>query len=202
MPRPGRVLERAASGGEARELVKVPGLDRLEDVTADGNVVLYTGGALASEVFAADLDGHAGPRPVLQTGEQVYNTRFSPDARWIVYEAYPPGKVAGGIYVQPFPFPGLRRQISASGKYPTWRKDGREIVFLNESQVWSIGVGQAGDERVFAQPKPLFPVLSPGGVEDIGLLAISRDGSRIYLPQMVEQPDSDVIHIRTGWGMP
>jgi hypothetical protein len=29
-------------------------------------------------------------------------------------------------------------------------------------------------------------------------LAVSRDGSRIYFPQAIEQPEADVIHVRTG----
>jgi hypothetical protein len=28
---------------------------------------------------------------------------------------------------------------------------------------------------------------------------VSRDGTRIYYQQPVEQPDSDLIHIRMGW---
>jgi hypothetical protein len=34
---------------------------------------------------------------------------------------------------------------------------------------------------------------------DLNFLAVSRDGSRFYIPQAVEQPESDVIHVRTGW---
>jgi hypothetical protein len=30
-------------------------------------------------------------------------------------------------------------------------------------------------------------------------LAVSRDGSRFYIPQAVEQPDSGVIHVKIGW---
>ena len=200
VPGPGRVLERAASGGPEREIANVPGLVRLEDVSPDGNVVLFTGGALATSVFAARLDGGGDPWPVLQTGERVFDTRFAPDGRWIVFEAYPDDVVTGGgIYVQPFPGPGLRRQISPSGQFPVWRKDGAEIVFLDEDQVSSIRVEEAGTDLRFLEPEPLFPVRPHGGVEDVTLLAISRDGSRIYLPQPIEQIDSDVIHIRTGW---
>lgn len=115
VPEPGRVLEVPVSGGPEREVANVPGLDRLEDVSPDGTVVLFTGGALARSVFAARLAGGGDPRPVLQTGEQVFDTRFSPDGRWIVFEAYPPDDPrGGGLYVQPFPGPGLRRQISPS----------------------------------------------------------------------------------------
>jgi hypothetical protein len=36
-------------------------------------------------------------------------------------------------------------------------------------------------------------------VRDLNFLAVSRDGSRFYIPQAVEQPASDVIHVRMGW---
>ncbi len=80
-----------------------------------------------------------------------------------------------------------------------WRKDGREIVFLDRNQVWSIEVERAGADLTFSTPKPLFKVGIPGGVQDINPLAVNCDGSRIYLPQQVEQADTDVIRIRTGW---
>lgn len=200
MPQPGRVLERQVSGGSEREIASVPGLVRLEDVSPDGNTALFTGGALATSVFAARLDGGGDPWPVLQTGEYVFNTRFAPDGRWIVFEAHADTFTSGGsLYVQPFPGPGLRRQISPSGQFPVWRKDGAEIVFLDQDQVWSIRVEEAGADLRFSEPEPLFSVRPPGGVVDAMMLAITRDGSRIYLPQPIEQADSDLIHVRTGW---
>jgi hypothetical protein len=33
---------------------------------------------------------------------------------------------------------------------------------------------------------------------DLNFLTVSRDGSRFYIPQAVEQPDPDVMHIRIG----
>ena len=200
VPEPGSLLERPVSGGPEREIARMPGLNRLEDVSPDGSVVLFTKGALATSVFAARVDGGGSPRPVLDTGEQVWNARFAPDGRWIVFEAYPNGMTSGGgIYVQPFPGPGLRRQISPSGRYPVWRRDGREILFLDAGQVWSIGVESTSADLRLTGPSALFPVRSPGGVVDVTPWAVSRDGSRLYLPQPVEGSESDVIHIRTGW---
>ena len=45
---------------------------------------------------------------------------------------------------------------------------------------------------------------SPRGSDGYNLhtLAVSRDGSRFYFPQAVEQPDSDVIHVKMGWLSP
>jgi hypothetical protein len=51
-----------------------------------------------------------------------------------------------------------------------------------------------------ATPEPLFFVRpSATRVRDVSQLAVSQDGSRIYFPQVVEQPDSDVIHLRMDW---
>ena len=45
-----------------------------------------------------------------------------------------------------------------------------------------------------------FPARLPATTfGDLNFLAVSRDGSRFYIPQAVEQPDSDVIDVRMGW---
>ncbi len=137
-----------SESAKGRELARVPGLARLEDVSPDGKVVLYTKGAFASEVFSVRLDGTPDervPRPVLQNDEWVWNTRFSPDGRWIVYQVAVAGQQSG-IYVQRFPGPGLRKQVTSSGEYPVWRKDGKEIVYLDGNRIWSLPVDTSGGE--------------------------------------------------------
>jgi hypothetical protein len=85
-----------------------------------------------------------------------------------------------------------------------WRKDGREIVYLDEFQgrtyIWSVPVTAAGGEFRAGTPSPLFPARLPATTfPDLNFLAVSRDGSRFYIPQAVAQPESDVIHVRMGW---
>jgi hypothetical protein len=55
-----------------------------------------------------------------------------------------------------------------------------------------------GDELRFGPPELLFTGLRrpPGAVLSGRPLAVTRDGSRIYWPQPVEQADSGVIHVR------
>ena len=200
VPQGSRIVERRLSGAsDGRELADVPGLARLEDVSADGKTVLFTKGAFASAVYALRLDGSAEerrPTPVLETGEWVWNTRFSPDGRWIVFQ------VAGqdsGIYVQELPGPGLRKQIANAGEYPAWRKDGKEILYLESNRIWSVPVDVSGSQFRAGTPVALFSVRPVNRVLDLSTLAVSRDGSRIYFPQAAAQPDSDVIHLRMGW---
>jgi serine/threonine protein kinase len=201
VPQPqGSVVERRIDGSESREVARSPGIVRLEDVSKDGKIVLFTRGAYATAVYAVHLGGPAterAPDPVLQTNELVWNTRFSPDAKWIVYQV--PGQ-NGGIYVQPFQGPSSgRKHIASGGEYPTWRGDNKEIIYLAGNRIWSVRVDTVGDELRFGNPAPLFNVGPTNRVLDMSQLAISKDGSRIYFPQAIPQPDSDVIHVLTGW---
>jgi hypothetical protein len=61
-------------------------------------------------------------------------------------------------------------------------------------------VAAQGAEFRAGTPSPLFPARLPASTfGDLNFLAVSRDGSRFYIPQAVEQPESDVIHVRIGW---
>jgi hypothetical protein len=60
--------------------------------------------------------------------------------------------------------------------------------------VFSIRLDGNPEQRV---PTPVLQTVNR--VLDVSPLAVSRDGSRFYFPQAAEQPDSDVIHVRTGW---
>ena len=106
---------------------------------------------------------------------------------------------SGGIFVQPFPGPGLRRQIAATYGPVRWRGDGKEILYESQGGIYSVDVDTVGGELRFGAPVLLFSgVRVPAGSNvSHRPLAVSRDGSRIFWPQAVEQPGSDVIQIRT-----
>jgi eukaryotic-like serine/threonine-protein kinase len=170
---------------------------RLATLSPDGAYLLWADGTSGS-LQAALLHGGAGPlEPTdLGAGRGVQGGVFSPDGRWIVYA----GMAAGdGIYVQPFPGPSRRRQVARAGHFPVWRQDGKEIVYVDreEGAVWSIAVAGTGDALRFAEPVRLFGGLrrAPGAVLAAQPLGVSSDGSRFFIAQGMEQPDSDVIHV-------
>jgi Tol biopolymer transport system component len=167
------VVERPATGeGTVRELKTLSGMGRLEDVSSDGKTLLVSRGVLDTTVFSFQLDdAQKEPRSLVQTGETITHARFSTDGRSIVYTASSSGSGAGGIYsgggtyVQPYPEPGLRRQVTSRGNYPVWRKDGREIVYLDDYQgrnyIWSVPVAASGAEFRAGPATPLFPARLP-----------------------------------------
>ncbi len=198
------IVARPVTGSnEVRQLVRVSDVVRLEDMSADGSLLLFRGNS-ARDLYSVRLNGTLEERvpTLVRTGKQVSNAHFSPDQRWIVYQVDGPEQEVG-VSVQPFPGPALPMQIASGGESPVWSKDGKEILYLDRERVWSIPVDtSSGDFRV-GTAAALFPVRSMEGarrVRGITQLAVSRDGSRIYYQQPVEQlPDSDLIHIRMGW---
>jgi eukaryotic-like serine/threonine-protein kinase len=74
---------------------------------------------------------------LLKTPYRELAAVFSPDARWIAYMSNESGRME--IYVRPFvnstpPGVGGQWQISfEGGVYPRWRRDGKELYFLNSA---------------------------------------------------------------------
>ena len=78
--------------------------------------------------------------------------------------------------------------------------DGKEILYLEQNQIWSVSVEPAGANLHFGAPQALFTVRPPPLTIGMDPLAVSRDGSRIFFPQEVKPPeDSNAIQIRSGW---
>ena len=180
------------------------------DISPDGKHVLSwlsSGPVIAS----SSLDGTVqnGSKPVVQTGERVSRARFSPDGHWILYSASPVDALSSGLFVQPFDHPGLRTQIARVPALAEWRKDGREILYVAQGQpypgpagsLWSVRVDAANGALSFGTPEKLFTGLRPpAGLNNASRpFAVSRDGLRIYSVQGIEQPDSNMIHVKMGW---
>jgi hypothetical protein len=189
----------AAGSGEVRQLGERRERGNIHDISPDGKQVL---GFLSGRIFSMPLQVPTeGSRPLVETGELAFDPRFSPDGRWIVYTAREASAPFPGLYVQPFPGPGQRRQIAPGGSNPAWRKDGKEILYIAGDRLMSVSVSPAGRDLHFGAPQMLFSGLhQPAGTNASARpLDVSRDGSRIFWPQPVAQPGSDSIRIGIGW---
>jgi len=199
------VVEMAANGsGEARPapeyqslvayLKRDQGRTMISDVAPNGDVLLAWAPGLV--LFKPGAGPQGKPIPLVDN-TNVYTARFSPDGLWVVYWLRDNNV---GIYAQPVDAPGSRRQVAPSGGWPVWRKDGKEIVYLDSNTLMSIAVDGTGSALRFGSPHPLFSGLrQPAGAVAINMpLAISRDGSRIFWVQGPEEAESNVIHVRTN----
>ena len=198
-----RLVEHPANGsaevrvvGSFLDTFSVP-----QDISPDERDVLGVtpeGTAIVSGRASGTADERR-PRALIQTGQQVNAPRFSPDGRWVMYAERE--TVGGGaIYVQPFPGPGRRKQVAAEGRVPEWRRDGREIVYLIGDTIWSVSVEAKANELSFGAPQQLMSGfrIPPGATLASRPLAVTRDGLRIFAAQAVDQPDTNVIHVKLG----
>ncbi len=82
------------------------------------------------------------------------NAVFSPDGRWVAYQAGEASEGEATTYVQPFPPNGTKHQIARGGR-PLWSRDGTELFY----------VPAAGEFRaVTVTTQPRFAVTNPVSV--------------------------------------
>jgi eukaryotic-like serine/threonine-protein kinase len=150
-----------ASGAET---LVVPLQSPLTDWSRDGHVALaQRRGKNGADIFAMNMETRA-MSPVVQTELDDRNGQFSPDGKWIAYESTESGRWE--VYVQPFPGPGARVQVSVDGGAQVrWRPDGKELFFI------------ALDERLMAVPIAWPPGGSPEPGTPVPLFATHVGGA-------------------------
>jgi serine/threonine protein kinase len=120
------IFEVSADGSGAPQLVvKSAAKLMMNDWSADGHLAFMD---FKKGIPYAAIYAEAGREvtPFCPGGE----ARFSPDGKWVACTE-PGGYPLLNIFVQPFPGPGGRIQISSEGgAQPIWSRDGREIYYV------------------------------------------------------------------------
>ena len=173
------------------------------DWSPDGKTLLYTVGNLVSsaQIWQLPLTGDdRKPRPVMPSGFMMMESRFSPDGRWIAYASNESGKFE--VYVIPASGNGGKWQISnAGGQQPLWRKDGKELFYLNsDDNLMSVSIKLGADSVQADAPNSLFSlaksILSVNGL--VAPYDVTSDGNR-FIVVTVEQGKSFPINLVTNW---
>lgn len=99
--------------------------------------------------------------PVLQSAANESAGEFSPDGRWLAYASDESGR--SEVFVQPFPGPGGRWQVSVEGaEWIEWRTN--DQLFYGRSEEVVMAVPYRVDGRTFAAGKPRIWLRIPPGV--------------------------------------
>ena len=101
------------------------GFDCYPTLSPDGNSLAYSSDRSGSfEIYVKQLT--AGGREVQLTSDKSENFEpaWSPDGKLIAYSS----KLRGGIWVVPA-LGGTARQLTETGSYPSWSRDGSQISF-------------------------------------------------------------------------
>ena len=175
----GNLYLKVANGAGSEELLfKSKELKTPTDWSHDGRFLMFSsiGGKSGNDLWIMPMMGDRKPTPYLQTPFNEVNGQFSPDGHFVAYESDASG--AQEIYVQPFPNPaGGKWMISKNGGIlPRWRRDGKELFFLDRTGT-SIMVVQVAFIPEFQAgiPQALFSVPNTGP----NAFSVSSDGQKI-----------------------
>jgi Tol biopolymer transport system component len=185
-----------ASSGEGRE-------ERLrgeawipDDWSRDGGALLYHPSP-PLQVWLRPLAAGAAPeRPVIEGRGITTHARVSPDGRWVAFASADSGRFE--IYVQNFPNPAGRWQVSASGGLqPKWRQDGKELFYLAADGRMMAAPVALGALVEIGQPQPLFQTrieVSTGITWH--QYDVAPDGQRFLVntPEIVTSPATVVLN--------
>jgi len=151
------------------------------------------------EVWALSPDPNGGAQPLLAEPFTERDARLSPDGRWIVYVSEESGRPE--ISVRSLSGPPRRVVISSGGgDQPVWRRDGRELFFVDpQGRLRSVAVGPGeGSNLTFGVPVQLkVPPISRGhgGTE----YDVSPDGRRVYFLDETQEPAPREMAVVLGW---
>jgi serine/threonine protein kinase len=166
------------------------------DWSSDGRLLLANvqSAKTSFDVWVVPVDGSEKPFPLMATESDEMFARFSPDARWVAYQSDESGR--DEIYVQPFPGPGTKTQVSTQGgTQARWRADGRELFYLGLDErlmAVSLRFPSGGDPPVVGAPVPLFAAPLGGAVHQADFrpqYVVSADGQRFLFAALRSGPD-------------
>jgi Tol biopolymer transport system component len=154
--------------------------------------------ATGNDIWVLPMEGDRRPQVFLRSPAQEEAPTFSPDGRWLAFTSNESGR--DEVYVQPFPGPGGKLQISTEGgNEPLWSRNGRELFYRNGDKMMAVEITTqptftAGSPRLLFEGRYEF---SPNGVAGYD---VSLDGQRFLMVQPVEpeQPATQ-INVVLNW---
>src|SRR3989441_3126013 len=142
------LYSRSSSGAGTDELLLESGQYKVPtDWSSDGRFILFRSNDPQTgwDLWVLPVSGDKKPFPFLKTPFEEREGQFSSDGKWIAYQSNESGRFE--IYVQPFPGPGGKFQISNNGgAQPRWNKDDKEIFYVSS------------DSKMMAAPVKLSPM--------------------------------------------
>ena len=180
-------MQPADGSGTAERLMTSQFLHVPHSWSPDGQTIAFTETTPETglDIWTLGLNDRKA-RPFLRTPSNEAAPQFSPDGHWIAYVSDESGRIE--VYVQPYPGPGGKWQVSTEGgTEPAWNPTGRELFYRSGNRMMAVPVTLQPEFSV-GKPVTLFqgPWLpSPSNVVEYD---VSRDGQRFL---MLKPADDD-----------
>ena len=198
VPPPLSIVRIQADGRES--LLRAPRDEQciLDDLSSDGRYLLCRMGS--GQRLMAFLMGDGGEAILVRDAPVVSmdQARFSPDDRWIAYNAYETGN--SEVYITAFPPRGQPSRVSLNGGFqPTWRRDGRELYYLGLDGALNAVAVRAGDHPQFSAPIRLFETGLSAPSPWVEQYDASADGQRFLFLRPVANSVRNSIGVIINW---
>ncbi len=200
--RPANLMTRLTSGLEGVEhLMSTEFLASPADWSPDGSTVMLVamrpGTGIDLMLYSVE-DGRIEDFLTTEYNEEY--ARFSPDGKWLAFQSDESGRLE--VYVQPFPGPGGKWQVSKSGgRMAVWRRDGRELFYVGpDAELMAVPIDMEGGFSA-GTPVKLFGV-GANALEDSGYtFDVTPDGKRfLFLEPLDDEGDAGIaVTLVQGW---
>ena len=197
----GYAFQKATSGTAQDEVLRKPlgeppNTTRVDDWSRDGRYIILNAISpkTKNDVWVMPTFDDQKPFPYLQTEFIEQYARLSPNSQWLAYTSDESKR--SEIYVQTFPTPGGKWQVSTNGgDRPVWSRDGKELYFLGaDGKLMAVEV-KGGTKFEAGLPKPLFDA-------HLGLASswydVGKDG-RFLIPVAAEQTANAPMTVVVNW---
>jgi Tol biopolymer transport system component len=177
-------------GGPSEPLTSDPELwNYVGDVSRDGTVLFFSATNSQTDLMTVTLEPRGAREAVTNTPRTFERFPvFSPDGRWIAYSSDETGSIE--IHVRPFPGPGDVVRVSPrGGTRAWWSEDGRELLYQNGRELWSVPA-EPGPGFRHGPPRLLFTADFLARVED-GVLLNGMAGRRFAAVRREAPPEAN-----------
>ena len=195
------VFWRSADGsGEEERLTLGDSLQSPGTWSPDGKNLVFVdiAPATSADLWVLKRDGLRASA-LVSTPVSQGEPAFSPDGRLLAYESDESGTKQ--IYVQPFPGPAGKVQISTDGgSEARWSRDGRQLFYRTRDKMFSVAILTQPVLSAGTLPTNLFQgsykFSDTGGTPGYGL---APDGRFLFVQSVEREPPAAQINLVINW---
>ena len=189
----GNLYRKVIAGSDREPFFKSAESKYAQQWLSDGSSILFMN--QQTTLYRLPVSGDVKPQLLHESAFLKDEFRLSPNERWIAYNSRESGRWE--VYLASFPSFGGKRQVSnGGGCQPHWRKDGKELFYLDlQGKLMALDVSTE-QSFVASTPRPLFQTPIPVSAV-IDQYAVTRDGKRFILGAPVGE--EELITVMLNW---